>query len=142
MKQRGRKSAAKLAVVEQTIETRPKAPDTLTDSEKTLWNAITASRQCDFFDEATLPLLREYCRLHTAVERCAAQLNDFDDGWLSTDEGVKRFRNLENVRDQKQGRMVALARAMRLTQQARYVPDKAKNRPVRPKTAKVWQRES
>lgn len=142
MKQRGKKSAAKLSVVQVTAEVRPPAPDDLLPEEREMWDRITATRAPDFFDEATLPLLTEYCRLQSQVDTMAEQIENFDPEWLLTDDGVKRYKNLTSIRDQAQGRMIALARSMRLTQQARYVPDNARNRPK--KSAKdpqrLWQR--
>lgn len=141
MKQRGRKSAAKLAVVAPKVDDRPEAPDTLLDAEKTLFNAITASRSPGFFDAAAVDSLTEYVRLKTAVELMATQINDFDDAWLNTDEGVKRMKTLEAIRDQKQARMIQYATKLRLTNQSRYVPDKAINRPKKA-PGKVWQRDA
>jgi hypothetical protein len=99
-----------------------------------------AARVHDFFDVATLPLLKEYCRLQTQVDVMAEEIDSFQPKWLKTEDGVKRYRHLTTIRDQAQGRMIALARSMRLTQQSRYVPDKAGNRPRGGKeTAKPWE---
>lgn len=141
MKQKGKKSAAQLSVISTEALQRPAAPDDLLPDERDLWDAITATRVPDFFDVATLPLLAEYCRIKTRVDLLAEQLEDFDADWFKTDDGVKRYRNLSSCCDQAQGRMIALARSMRLTQQSRYVPHTAGNKPKRPAGAqRLWQR--
>ena len=140
MKQRGRKSQAALSVVKEATVQRPEPPAALLPPEKELWNAITGSRAPDFFDQATIPLLTEYCRLKTQVEMLAEQLNAFEPEWLEDDDGLRRYKTITDVRDKAEGRMIALARSMRLTQQARYVPDKAKNRPTGGKARKPWER--
>lgn len=139
MKQKGRKSAAQLSIVPPKVEEHPKAPDDLLVEERELWNAIVTPREPTFFDEATLPLLKEYVRLTTQVETMAEQIELFEPDWLLTDDGVKRYKNLAAIRDQAQGRMLALTRAMRLTQQSRYVPDKASLTPKgKAATRKIW----
>ena len=141
MKQRGKKSAASLSVVQAAAPQRPAAPDDLLPSEKEVFAAIVGARSVSFFDDASIPLLVEYCRLMTQVNLLGQQLNDFLPEWLLTDEGVKRYKNLTAIRDQGQGRMIALARSLRLTQQSRYVPDSAKNRPRDQKAPeRLWQR--
>lgn len=140
MKQRGRKSAAKLAVIESAnVVERPKAPESLSKTEAALWDEITKSRGPGFFDVATVPLLTEYCRLQTQVDTIGAQLGEIDKSWLTDDEFLKRYKVLTGIRDQGQGRQIALARSMRLTQQSRYQPDVKTNKPA-PAAEKIWQR--
>lgn len=142
MKQRGKKSSASLSVVTPQVQQRPAAPDDLLPDERALWDKITGSRAADFFDVATLPLLSEYCRLKTSIDLIAEQIEDFDPDWFATNEGIKRYKTLSEIRDKSQGRMIALARSMRLTQQARYVPDKVKNKPKGTAgTQRLWQRD-
>lgn len=144
MKQRGRKSkAAELTVVKVEGPTYPNKPTDLLPDELELWNAIVMSREPDFFDAATLPLLSEYCRLKSTITEMTEQIEAFESEWLLSDDGVKRYDKLSQIRDRSHGRMIALARSMRLTQQARYVPHKAGNRPkADPGKPKPWQREA
>jgi len=119
---------------------RPAPPDELTDKEKGLWLEIVGSRDPEFFDEATLPLLVEMCRAKSKVDVMADEINRFDPQWLRTDEGVKRYKELSSIQDKAQANMLSLARSMRLTPQARYMPDKKINRPTGPgKVAKPWE---
>lgn len=142
MNQRGRKSNAQLSVVSNESKPYPDMPEDLLEDELELWVSIVHSRKPDFFDAATLPLLSEYCRLQSQVKEMAEQIENFEPEWLLSDDGVKRYKNLASIRDQAQGRMIALARSMRLTQQARYVPDKAGARPNgQSGKKKVWARD-
>ena len=122
MEKRGRKSQASLSVVQMGEHARISAPDSLTDDEKALFNEIVASKAADFFDAGTEPLLVEMCRLKTQLDIVSNQIRDFDESWFSTDEGVRRYKSLCGIRDQGQGRMNALARSLRLTNQSRFQP--------------------
>ena len=142
MKQRGRKSAAKLSIVPAKVDERPTAPESLLPEEREFWTAIVNARPVDFFDDASIPLLKEYCRLTSQVELMTEAIEDFEPEWLLTEDGVKRYKMLAGIRDQGQGRMIALARSMRLTQQARYVPDASKARPgTKAAQRKIWQKD-
>ena len=125
MAQRGRKSAAGLSIIASVTMQRPAPPDDLTEKERELWLAITNSKSVDYFDAGTEVLLTEYCRLKTTIEVMAVQINLFDPEWLASDDGVKRYRALTNIRDQAQGRLGTLARSLRLTNQSRFQPTSA-----------------
>ena len=132
MKQRGRKSkdaaSAELIVLDGLSATRPAPPTGLTDAEKERWTRITASKAVDFFDDGVLDLLTEYCRLKTQVDLMSESIVAYKPEWLTTDAGVARYKQLAGIRDQGQGRMLALARAMRLTNQSRFQPVTASSR--------------
>ena len=139
MKQRGRKSAANLSIVPGVVDERPPAPDDLLPHEREQWNSITAPREPAFFDDAILPLLKEYCRLTSQVALMAEQIEAFDMEWLAVEDGAKQYKLISDIRDKAQGRLISLARSMRLTPQSRYQPDKSSVKP-RAKTAtrKIW----
>ena len=129
MKQRGRRSAAKNEVVDLEIAQRPKAPEDLEKAEAALFNEIVAARPADYFDAATIPLLSEYCRIPTELRLISGAISQYKDTWLNTDDGLKRFKDLTNMRDKAQKRMALLAVKMRLAQQSRFMPDSRKARP-------------
>lgn len=139
MKQRGKKSAAALSVVSELIDKRLQPPDELSPSESELWLRVVATKPDDWWDAASVPLLKEYCRLHSSAEDVAGQLKSFETEWLSGDDGLKRYERLISIRDKIQARMTQLAMKMRLTQQSRYDAQKAHSR-SRPRTAaKPWE---
>ena len=122
MDQRGRKKSQGLEVVTEIRVIAPGPPDDLTTNEKELFRKITGSKPADWFDVGTVGLLAEYCRLQTAVDLMAGEINDYDLAWLKSDDGLKRYKVLSDVRRNDVAKMESLARAMRLTQQSRIHP--------------------
>ena len=142
MKQRGRKSTAKLAVLESPIEPRPAPPDSLSETQKAMWVEVVKSKPHDWFDAGSIPLLVEYCRIRESLDILAEEANAADPEWLKTDAGLKRHTDLWAAIDKKQGRMAQLAMKMRLTQQSRY--DKRVAATAAAKEAgnkRIWQRD-
>lgn len=128
MKQRGQKSAAAKStnIVDITVANRPRAPEKLPESAKALFNSIVSERDPSYFDATGVSLLGEYCTLQDQLDLLAVQIRRA----LNGEETVSDFKTLTASQDKSQGRMKAIATALRLTQQARYVPDSTKNRPV------------
>ena len=139
-KQRGKKSAASLAVVSEIAERRPSPPASLNDAESALWVKISATKPPEWWDSGSIPLLVEYCKLHTSLADMAAQFDAFDPDWLTTDEGLKRYKALVDIRDKCQARLVQLAMKMRLTQQSRYDAAKANTAAKKTPSRQIWQR--
>jgi hypothetical protein len=138
MNQRGRKSAAALAVVpDQPGVPALAVPPGLTQAERNVWLATVNSQPADHFGIEHVPILVEYarhvCRSHVIDE----QLKGFDPEWLATDEGVRRYEKLSGVAIKTAGMIQRLATTMRLTHQSRYRADKVIPKPGR----KLWQRE-
>lgn len=75
---RGRKSAASLQVMAtaSVLETVPRlqAPHDLTDEEVVVWAAVTATKPADWFDDAAVPLLSQYCRHSVQARRIAEMI--------------------------------------------------------------------
>lgn len=95
-----------------------------------MFNRIVATRPAEFFDVATIPLLTEYCRIPIEVEIVTKAIEAFQAEWLNDDNGLKRFKELTQIRDKAQKRMILLATKMRLSQQSRFPSDSRKNRPA------------
>jgi hypothetical protein len=144
MKQRGRKSAkseeVSHKVVDIAVTKRPRAPGSLTPTEKKLFNAIVAERPPDFFDSASVPMLIEYCRIPTQLDQVAEAIASFEQDWLKSDDGLKRYKDLVNLQDKAQKRIAALATKMRLAQQSRYDPTAARARPTKSTGPKPWEK--
>ena len=122
MKQRGRKQQARENVVAFEDALKPRAPDDLTDDEKAAFNDIIATRSADYFDAASLPLLKEYVRVISEADHIAGLINDH----IELQGNVRDLKDLTGMRDRAQKRLSALATKMRLAQQSRYVPDHKK----------------
>lgn len=140
MEHRGRKSTASLAVVSELTDRRQTPPDVLTEAEKELWRAVVATKPGDWWDAGTVPHLVEYCRTKTSLELVSAEFTGFDSEWLKTDDGLKRYHRLINVRDKLQGRITNLAMKMRLTQQSRYSEKTANTAANRAAPQRLWER--
>jgi hypothetical protein len=123
--QRGRKSAASLAVVRPFFqEHRPAPPAELTPEQAEEWVAIVNAMPADWFDHAP-ELLVAHVRHVCTARLLAAQINAFDPAWLASDEGLKRYDKLLAMRERETKSMMSLATKMRLTQQSRYRADRA-----------------
>jgi hypothetical protein len=122
MAQRGRKSAASLAIVSAITESLPPAPDCLTDDQKAEWESITASLPAGWFKREQYGLLAAYCQHATAAKLLARMIDTYHPAWLAEPAGLARFDKLLGMRERETKAMAALATRMRLTQQARYQP--------------------
>lgn len=127
MAQRGRVSAdARLSIV-PFVAPLPEPPDALSDSEALIFRETAAVMPAGWFRADSLPLLVEYSRAVDACNKLAAMRN----------EPGMSLRDLATLlaAHEKQARLVVtLATKMRLTQQARILPDQAgrdvANKPV------------
>lgn len=127
MKQRGRRTAAALAVViPGEFGRRPEPPDHLTERQAEIWRETTASEPADFFATAAARgLLADYCRHREAVENVSGILDTFKPEWLKNGEGVRRYQTLCKIRETETTAAMRMARSLRLTNQSRYVPQVA-----------------
>lgn len=110
MKQRGRKTAADLRVL-QFERPRLKPPAELTPSQTKVFAEAVNSRDADFFNAGDLPLLIAYARA-VELERWAAGLVAEDPSQLAEWERACRV-------------MISLATKLRLTPQSRIDAAKA-----------------
>ena len=137
MMQRGRKSAAALAVVDDGCRTGISVPPGLTAGERVVWMTTVTSKPPDWFGSEHGPMLVEYVRCVCRAQVLDAQLKAFDDAWLATSEGLQRYDKLTVLAIRTAAIMHKLATAMRLTQQATIAADKVQ----RKQPARIWQRE-
>lgn len=122
MKQRGRKSAASQTVSAPGPK-RPKAPVELTGRQAAHWKRIAASTTATWFTDATQPLLAEYCRQIVRAEEAEAELQAITKLELPLLERLNA-RKMALAEGANAARvMVAMARNMRLTQQAQRSAD-------------------
>lgn len=142
MNQRGRKSSAALAVVDDQDMSlaRIMPPSGLSQAERQVWMALVNSKPADWFGIEHVPLMVEYARHVCRGHVVAGQLDAFTDEWLATDDGLRRFKDLSGIANKTASMVKTLATSMRLTHQAVYHKDKAGMGPNR--AGKVWQREA
>jgi len=121
MNQRGRKSSAITVAPSVTDIPRAAPPADLDEFEAHVWTAVVNTKPADWFQADTLPLLESYCRHVSHAKTIDREVAKFDPGWLSDDDGLKRYRMLMDMREKESRAITALARSMRLTQQAQYL---------------------
>ena len=141
MKQRGRRSGAKLAVVSEIKDHRPAPPSQLSKAEAERWRQITATKPPEWFDAGSIPLLIDYVQLQSSCEIVQAEIENFSPEWLRDDDGLERYNKLISIRDKMHGRQAQLAMKMRLTQQSRYDAQKGATAARKTAPAKVWERQ-
>ena len=126
MKQRGRKSQAQLSTTAPVQEIpRVPPPAELSEYEAHVWSSVVNTKPADWFQSDTLPLLLSYCKHISQTQTIDREISEFEPEWLKTDDGLKRYKLLTDMRDRESRAMTALARAMRLSQQARVEPKTA-----------------
>ena len=119
MKQRGRKSAPGLSIVNlPLVLERLPAPDMLTPEQRGVWQETVDARPADWFGAEQVPLLEAYCR-HVAYARTIATLlNRVEPQWLLDDAGLSRHRKLYAMHERETNAASRLATRMRLTGQS------------------------
>ena len=123
MTQRGRKSAAELAIISGAgIATtrRLSAPPDLTEEQSDVWRSIVNGNPADLFNAGSAPVLAALCRHVVAGRRVAGWIARLEEAQDGLDE-ERWFKLL--VRQEAESKMVAaLATRLRLTPQSRYTP--------------------
>ena len=127
MNKRGRKSPGELSVVHGTsFGERPPPPADLGARQAEVWVETVASEPGAFFSTAVLKaLLADYCRHRDSSEIISKLITVFQVEWLKEADGVKRYKELLNMRDVETRAGVSIAGKLRLTNQARYTPQAA-----------------
>jgi hypothetical protein len=117
MQQRGRKSAAALAVVTGTVETiqRADAPYDLDDEQADEWRKIVARLPADWFPSETHAVLAQYCR-HVVAARRISQLIRAELENEKLDLGA--YDTLLKMQERESKQIGTLATRMRITQQS------------------------
>jgi hypothetical protein len=119
MTQRGRKSAASLAIQPSPVGIpRLQAPSILSDAEKRAWTGIVNALPAEYFTPAQTPLLIALCRRIVRADVMAAQILEFREEWTSVEGGLERLDRLFAMADREDRGITALARSLRLTLQS------------------------
>ena len=115
MRQRGRKSAASLALAPVSLRTqRPAPPKHMTPQQANVWVEVASSVPAGWFQGQDV-LLELYCRHVQTAHDLAQLVNSFD-----LDGGdIKQLNRLLMMRERETRALTHLATKMRLTQQSR-----------------------
>lgn len=125
MTTRGRKSAASLEVIATLADAAPDAPYDLSDDAASVWRAVLDSLPAGFVAGEQFDTLAAYCRHVVAARFLSREIDRYQPEWLKIDGGVARLNKLLTMRERETRGMLATARALRLTNQSRYRPERA-----------------
>jgi hypothetical protein len=121
MRQRGRKSAASLAVADASthLTQRVTPPADLTPIQRHYWVEIANSLPADWWRDDNKSLLAEYCRTHSTLAFINAQIDELE---ARDPVAVDTMMYLELLKRRESLVRLQLTQAtkMRLTQQSRY----------------------
>lgn len=142
MAQRGRKSAAQLAVARVApalSESRLPAPTHLSDAERAIWLDVVNDQPANAFTPTHGPLLEQYCRHIVQARIIADEIMNFDRAWLADDDGLKRYDRLLSMQEREGRAASSLATRMRITRQAVDQQTIARAMVNAPKARKPWE---
>lgn len=125
MRQRGKTSAAALAVAAPSIERRLDAPVHLSDAERSVWLEMVNDQPANAFTATHVPVLEMYCRHVVRSRVLAAEIEAFDSAWLADKDGLDRYEKLLKMAERESRAANALARSLRITRQSVIDPKTA-----------------
>lgn len=140
--QRGRKSAASLAVAVATAvgsTQRLLAPAHISDAERAIWLEVVNDQPADAFSATHIPLLELYCRHVVNARVIADEVTNFDRAWLADDAGLKRYDTLLKMAERESRAASSLATRLRITRQALEQPDTAGRKFAEQVKRKPWE---
>jgi hypothetical protein len=141
MAQRGRKSAASLAVkaAPTLSDARLPAPLHMSDAESAVWVDVVNDQPANAFSPTHGPLLEMYCR-HVVLSRVLAdEILNFDRSWLADDDGLKRYDRLLAMHERESRAASSAATRLRITRQAIDQQTVARSIINAPKAKKPWE---
>ena len=115
-------------------------PADLSDAQADVWAAVVATKPFDWFDAGSVPILTAYCRAVVESRKVAALVESMTGDMLLLDDGLNRYKELRKIQGALAGEVNTLARAMRLTQQAKYRADAATTADKKASGARPWHR--
>lgn len=124
MRQRGRKSAASLAIARITprAERRPPPLPELTADQSTVWTSLVARMPSGWFEEEHFATLAAYCRHVCRSRFVSAVLDAFKPEELTDADGLNRYRKLAAEAERETRAILACARTLRITHQSQVDP--------------------
>lgn len=124
MAKRGRKSTNDLSVLSYH-QPPPAPPSDLTAEQQEEWRAVAGHMPDGWFGAESMPLLAEYVRHITRARFLARGLDHFQFDALGEEGGIETYDRLSKAAERETRAMLAAARALRLTPQARIDAAKA-----------------
>ncbi len=134
MTQRGRKSAASMSVV-TAMPARPNPSKYLVGEERVIWSQVVGSHPGGWITKDAMPVLVQYCKHVVRSLRVSQLIEELEQ---SEEFEVDRWSKLLDIQEKQTRTILACARSMRITHQARIRADSAQARPD-PNRRKPWE---
>ena len=96
-------------------------PDNLTAAQAETWRQIVAARP-DLDFEPLAHVLAGYCKTASSAAVVDREIDAFDLSRLDTDDGLRRFKKLTDMRFELTASLMAMARLLRIRQHDRFGP--------------------
>ena len=124
MKQRGRKSAAKLSIVAGPSK-RPEPPPSLTEDAARVWRDTVGAVRVDWIGPESFPVLEQFCRHVAIANQVAAAIT-------SAEPYGENWARLVKIQLRESQAIASLATKLRLTVQSTRTSRSTKAAPTRP----------
>ncbi|MBB6407652.1 hypothetical protein [Mesorhizobium sangaii] len=100
-------------------------PEGMSQAETDVWFDVVRCLPPDFIARESSEMLAAYCRHAVSTRDLSTLIARFNPKWLKVDGGISRFEKLLRMRAVESRAMLACARSLRLTSQARVDPKTA-----------------
>ena len=120
MKQRGRKSAASLTVASISKRVQPPPPESLDTKAADVWRTVMKSGAANMIRPEAYPVLIEYCRSVDRSDFLNSELQEFEQEWLKSDDGLKRYDKLLAMQERLTRVIASCAVKLRLTPSTQF----------------------
>lgn len=118
---------------------KPEAPDDLEDDEAALWDRIVDRMPQGYFAVEHFGLLKQFCRHQVLADLIAARMAEVRKTLATDAKGWGELATLSGELDRHSNRLIALARALRLSHAARASHQAARDEAAKaPQTATPW----
>lgn len=119
-KKRGRKTSGP-RVVDAGFQERPAPPGHLSSEAKEVWETVIKLHPANWLKEEQFPILEHYC-VHTVEARFLAEKIADLKAEKNPEDFEARYNRLLMMQERETRASTAMARTLRITNQARYVP--------------------
>lgn len=140
MAQRGRKSAAALAIapVVERLDDRPSPPLSLNERATDEWHRVVNRMPSDWFTDETVSTLQTYCEYVAEAEAVQMMIEKVRPTAMKDDEAFDRYEKLTRTKDRLSKGITSVARKLRLLPQSRYTAQAAASATKGGKGRKPW----
>jgi len=99
---------------------QPPPPDSLDNRAADVWRAVMKSSAANMIRPEAYPVLIEYCRSVDRSDFLNYELQEFEQGWLKSDDGLKRYDKLLAMQERLTRVIASCAVKLRLTPSTQF----------------------